>query len=104
MRNVVSTSHEGISTVPFSTASVDFNQGTNLPEGDTVSNPQVRHSDASSMASTLQPVAWNYQMKSNYGKLVIQNHVTDIDLETTEEYNILSAASISFKEKVNEIF
>ena len=35
------------------------------------------------------------------GKLVVQNSVTDIDLETAEEYNILSAAPLSFRERVN---
>ena len=39
--------------------------------------------------------------RASTGKLVILNSVTDIDLEATEEYNILSAASSSFKEGVN---
>ena len=66
-----------------------------------MTDSQVWHSGAGSMAGTGAPVAWNSDKmknsKASTGKLVIQTHVTDIDLEATEEYNILSAASISFK-------
>ena len=37
------------------------------------------------------------------GRLVIKDSVNDdVDVEAAEDYNILSAASISFREKVNE--
>ena len=39
--------------------------------------------------------------RASAGKLVILKSVTDIDLEATEEYNLLSTASSSFKEIVN---
>ena len=68
-------------------------------------NSQVWQADASSMASTGQPVAWNSKQMKNSGtsttKLVIQNSVTDVDLETAEECNILSAAPLATRERVN---
>ena len=40
--------------------------------------------------------------KAYTGHTVIKKWVTDIDLEAKEECNILSATSISFREKVND--
>ena len=66
----------------------------------------MRYSDANSMTSAGVLVGWgsDQTMKSQVstGRLVIKNSATEIDLEATEENNILSAASISFREKVNE--
>ena len=57
------------------------------------------------MASTEEPVARNSnQMKNsraNTGRPVTQNPVTDIDLETSRGYNLLSAELVPLKEKVN---
>ena len=39
---------------------------------------------------------------ANTGRLVINNSVTDTDLEAKEECNVLSATSISFRERVSE--
>ena len=67
-----------------------------------MTNSQVRHSDASSIEGRGQRVARNSDQmmisSARTGKLVMQNSVRDIDLEATEEYNILSAASNSFEE------
>ena len=69
-----------------------------------MTDTRVWHSDPCSMACTGAPVALNSgQMKkfqASPRKLVIQNLVTDIDLEATEEYNIMCAASILIKERV----
>ena len=65
VRNLVSKSRAGISTVPSSMASsslgesVALNQETDLTKCDAVTDSQVRHSGASSMASTGQPVGWS---------------------------------------------
>ena len=122
VRNLVSRSRAGISTVLSSTSSssqanvgpedheVSFkactgssvvqNQEKNFAKGDTMANSQMRHSDASSMASTGPPVAWESNLIQNSqastGPLVIKDFVTDIDLETKEDCNILSARPISF--------
>ena len=81
VRNLVSKSRAGISTVPSSMASssvgnfrpeghevslnastgesVALNQETDLTKCDAMTDSQVRHSGASSMASTGQPVGWS---------------------------------------------
>ena len=89
-----------------------------LIQGDTMTNSQVRHFDARLKASTVSPMAWGLSRtknsqastghpviknsKASTGLPVIKNLVTDTDLEAIEECNILSAASISFRERVNE--
>ena len=50
-------------------------------------NSQVWHTDVRSMASTEEPVT--------------RNSVIDVDLETSGGYNLLSAESVSFIERVN---
>ena len=71
-----------------------------------MTNSQVWHSDASSMAGTDAPASWNSdQMKNSQArtvKLVIQNSVSVIDFEAKEECNILCVTSISFSERVKE--
>ena len=122
VRNLVSRSHAGISTVLSSTGSstpenfgseihVGLKASTGRPiakrqnsEGDTMWNSQEWHTDARSMASTEKPVAWNSnQMKNsraNTGRPVTQNPVTDIDLETSRGYNLLFAESVSFSKRL----
>ena len=79
-----------------------------ITKSDTMEDSQVTHSDVSSMASTKGgPVAWSSDQilnsQARTGRLVIKDSVNDdVDVEATEECNILSAASISFREKVNE--
>ena len=77
-----------------------------LTKSETMDDSQVRHSDASSMASTGGPVAWSsdqmVKSQASTGRPVTDDSITDIDLEATKEYNILSAGSTSFREKVNE--
>ena len=71
-----------------------------LTKSETMDDSQVRHSDASSMAST---VAWSsdqmVKSQASTGRPVTEDSITDIDLETTKEYNILSAGSTSFRKK-----
>ena len=38
---------------------------------------------------------------ANTGKPIIQDSVTDVDLETSRGYYLLSAEAVSFREKVN---
>ena len=61
--------------------------------------------DARSMASTGEPVAWNSKQmqdsKVGTGESVTRNSVIDVDLETSGGYNLLSAESVSFRQKSN---
>ena len=97
VRNLVSRSRAGISTVPSSTASsspVNFgseshdvglkastgrlvakHQKSEPTKGDTMWNSQEWHTDARSMASTGEPV----------------DPIIDVDLETSRGYNLPSA-------------
>ena len=79
------------------------NTEKDLAEGDTIANPQVRHSDANSMARTGAPVAWNSNQITNSqasaGQPEIWNSVTDIDLEAKEKCNILSVTTVSTRER-----
>ena len=74
-----------------------------LTKSETMEDSQVMQPDASSMAST---VAWSSDqiMKSQAStrRLVTEDSITDIGLEATNEYIILSAALTSLTEKVNE--
>ena len=78
----------------------------NLTKSDAVEGSEVRYLDANSMTSAGVLVGWSSDQTMNSqvstGRLVIKNSATEIDLEATEECNILSAASTSFREKVNE--
>ena len=123
VRNLVSIRRTGSSTVPSSTASsglvnivpkhheVRFKASTekpmeqskqrNITKRDAVEDSQVRYEDANSMASTGALVGWRSDQTMNSeegtGRPVTKSLTTEIDLEATEECNILFAESISFK-------
>ena len=126
VRNVVWRSRAGLSTVSSSTVSsspenfgskdqeMRFEANTVQPvvensekyrtKSDTMTNSQGRHLDARSKAGTGSLVAWDSNQIKHFqastGQPVSKKLVTDIDLEAKEEGSILSATSISFKEKV----
>ena len=64
-----------------------------------------KQTDARSISSTGEPVAWDsnrmQDSKVGTGEPVGWDSVIDVDLETSREYNLLSAESVSFKERVN---
>ena len=78
----------------------------NLTKSDAVEGSQVRYLDANSMTSAGVLVGWGSDQTMNSqvstGRLVIKNSATENDLEATEENNIPSAESISFRDKGNE--
>ena len=126
VRIVVWRSRAGLSTVPSSTVSsspenfgsedqemrfeantvqpVVENSEKDLTKSDTKTNSQGWHLDARSKAGTGSLVAWDSNQINNFqastGQPVSKKMVTDIDLETKEDWSILSSTSISFKEKV----
>ena len=82
---------------------VDQSKQKNLTKSDAVEGSQVRYLVGNSMTSAGVLVGWCSDQTMNSqvstGRRVINNSATQNDLEATEECNILSAASIAFREK-----
>ena len=130
VRNVEKRSRAGPSTTPSSTVSsgprkfgskdremrFEANTGQlavensqeDLIKGDTVTNSQVRHLSTRSKTSTGSPMTRKPSQTKNFKACrvylvpVTKSLDTDIGLEARKECNILSATSISFREKVDE--
>ena len=82
---------------------VEQSKQNNLAKSDAVEDSHVSSLEANSMVSTgaLVGRSLDQTVKSQVstGRIVTKNSATEIDEEATEECNILSAASISFRDK-----